>query len=466
MKGRESISVFQTLVQKSQEFNARIKFPTADNRIAAIAGNDVAKQQAIVEQAHNTYPILHKNVQQLIGDFLEFKKIYGTEIEKKVYAGMGETEFIQRLVTQRPLVFQTEWDSFLLRDGKTQGDDTKLGMSPFEKIGTLQQKSPITLSEYLSYDEMQIAALLGVSTPTFFINDGARTNRGVQAQRGTYEERGIYVALVGARFEKPGLMEWQHMMITPEQNTVANGYGLTKPAVVQPTLLTFWEKFYDTQLPTFEQAEDDTSGRYIKLKGLNGYFDTQIYKKRMRMVVEPFLCDAQARGKAAGKKVYLYTVGLGLGVWKKTNEQTQLLIDSFAEAIQSNPQRFTQIADIEFAYFGNNLACGGATNGEKFPGTDITIRFANRNPAVKLTGTDAKKLLVACYAWDANAYPGNEYWVGSLTASGDPAAACCSTIAELQNPEINPNLTGKATVFYPSSNVGSSTRKVERLVGG
>ena len=46
------------------------------------------------------------------------------------------------------------------------------------------------------------------------------------------------------------------------------------------------------------------------------------------------------------------------------------------------------------------------------------------------------------FAWDGNSYIGNEYWEGMLTASGDPAAASCSFIPELLNPDINPKISG------------------------
>lgn len=38
-----------------------------------------------------------------------------------------------------------------------------------------------------------------------------------------------------------------------------------------------------------------------------------------------------------------------------------------------------------------------------------------------------------------------------LSASGDPAAACCSTIAQLQNAHINTFVNGENCVFYEGS---------------
>jgi hypothetical protein len=271
---------------------------------------------------------------------------------------------------------------------------------------------------------MQIAALIGVSSPTYFINNGSRTNKAIPGAPGTFQESGVYVGLVGARFEKEDLMESQHMLVTPKKTRI--------PA----RLRALWEAFYGETFATFAHVQADTTGRYIKLDDTT-YFDTVIYKKRMRLVIEPFLVDANQRGIEASKKVYCHAVGLGLGVWQKTPQQAQLMLDVYADIL--NTTQFPHISDIDFSWFlpKNALAVK----------QDIKIHFSKRNPADKLTGQHKDKLLVAMYAWDGNAYPGNEYWAGALTASGDPAAACCSTIAELQNPLINTRLNSLLLSF-------------------
>jgi len=168
------------------------------------------------------------------------------------------------------------------------------------------------------------------------------------------------------------------------------------------------------------------------------YINIPIYKQRILFIVEPFLLEANERGEREGKQVYVHAVGLGLGVWQISNEQAKWMMDVYAEAIRKH--RLPHIADVDFSWFPDGSHCGGKIDGEDLEDANknkIKIHFSKRDPAEKLQGPNENKLLVAMYAWDGNSFPGNEYWRGMLHASGDPAAACCSTIAELQNPYIN-----------------------------
>jgi len=433
----DHLLTFQQLIKNSDEFDQHSPFQTQDNRIGVLTKGSPVKQQEVLEHAKNTRPIIHEKTMQLISDFLDLKKQHGSDIEKRLYEGINEKTFIDRLLTKRPLMFMTEKDSFLL-------PNRKAGSGGFESIGTDREQNPLMLKDYLSYDEMAIAALLGVSVPTHFINNGNRNNLGKKDLTASYQEKGVYTGLVGARFEKPGLMEWKHMIITSIQNTEENGYGdsFGKHSDFQSKLLAVWGKFYGHRLPSFEEAQADCTESYIPIG--NDYLNKTIYKERMRMSIEPFLMDANQRGIEQGKNVYVHAVGLGLGVWQKTPEQAKLLIEVYAETLTK--YKLSDISDIDFSWFPNDcVSCGGITNLNIFTSEEnhIRIHFSKRNPADKLAGPDAAKLLVASYAWDGNSYAGNEYWAGALSASGDPAAACCSTIAELQNPNINPNVSSK-----------------------
>jgi len=258
------------------------------------------------------------------------------------------------------------------------------------------------------------------------------------------------------------------MVVSKEQNTAANGYGGDGgdggdgdgggegegDGEERKQLLRAWARFYGVpQLPTYDEAAAAPPGRFVSVGMGDILLDTVVYQARIRVAATTLLLEAQARGEEAGKPAYVHAVGLGLGVWQVSNAQMALSLAAYREALEAGPrgdggaEPWSRVGHLDFSWFGSvELSAGAfAADGEEVNG--VRVRFSRRNPAASLAADPTlagaePHLLVAAYAWDGGALPGNEYWWGQLSASGDPAAACCSMIGELGNPAVNPAACG------------------------
>lgn len=410
---------YDELLNNSQVFQKKIKMPTKDNQIAEMK----AFSEQIATHANETHPFISKDVWILAHKFLESKKINGTEIEKKLYAEMTLPEFFDRLIAKRPIVFYLPDDTSVLQDHTTI-------TGGFETIGTEEEKAPLVIQDYISYDEMQISAYLSQSTPTYFINDGKRGNYGKkEADETTFEQTGIYYGMVGARFEKPGFMEDEFIMIR-------------KDTVRDPIKAALWSEFFGIDFPSFKEAKSDTS-RFIKVG--DAYFDKVIYKAGMKKRIEAYLIDNDYRAKEQGKLAYCHIVGLGLGAWMPKGIDQQIIGDIQREIYQEVllDKKLENIGTLDFSWFPE--AAEPMASSIEVGDKTVNLLSSKRNPADVIP---EGHLLCAQYAWDGNSFPGNEYWAGKLAASGDPAAICCSHLGELQNPLINPNARGPNLHVY------------------
>lgn len=375
--------------------------------------------QTIAADALSTSIIIHPKFPSLVEAFLAHKRTHGSHFEKALYLPSSFTwrHEIARLVEKRPLTFMTRTDSTRLRDGRFFAHAHR----EWDRNGTRAQSLNrlLALDEYLSYDEIMLASLLGVSGHSYFINDGARANCGVAARAGTFQPRGVVVGLVGARFERPGRMDAVYVL-PPSEETIQDG-----------ALVALFENFFleATATPAGGQA-----GREVP-QAERVPFDKVMYTARMRITVDMLLWEANARAGEAGSLAYTYVVGLGLGVWKYDACQPVLYVDAFTSALETWPDAspLRHISTLEFAYIHVDADCQSRVAAAAAR-HNIRVRFSTRNPAEKLP---TEELLVLSYAWDGNSFPGNEYWIGSLDGSGDPAAACMSTIGELHNPLVN-----------------------------
>lgn len=434
---------FDSLVEASHK--NPVQFPVTHNRLEALVSEQMKSPDAMVKFAQETKPILHWKTLKVIMDFMESKIIQGSSIEKELYKNMSLDDMVNRLLVNRPFTFMGEADLYLLRNQQT-------GYGGFDAIGTTREAPPLVLADYLSYDEMQLSALLLVATPSYFINNGNKKNQGKLGKKGTYEESGIMIGMVGTRCEVHGRNEYAHMLITPTQNIPQNGYGKNGESDKKRALQTF-AKLYgqgdNTEyfFPSYEEISASNHENYTALSD-GRYINNDVYKKRLRMVIEPFLVAANQYAADNHKKAYVDASRIGLGSWAvDASVQTPLQLQVYAEILSEIALPW--ISDINFGRFQNDakkifddlLTRYDFTKA----GNHVKVSHEEREPATKLTGNLDGKLLINNYAWDGNSYPGNEFWLGKnyLSASSDPAAACYSQIAELQNPLINPFVSGQ-----------------------
>jgi hypothetical protein len=133
-------------------------------------------------------------------------------------------------------VFYTRQDLFLLNDGKD-------GVGQFDLIGTENEVTSFHLSHLLSSDEMQLSALLSMLSQ-LRISTGNCGRKEDPHNGHAHIPQGVYIGSVGARFQRPDRMEWEQMVVSSDQNTRENGYGLDAAETNPRThYLRIWSEF-------------------------------------------------------------------------------------------------------------------------------------------------------------------------------------------------------------------------------
>merc|ERR1712217_295014 len=136
----------------------------------------------------------------------------------------------------------------------------------------------------------------------------------------------------------------------------------------------------------------------------------------------------EAHRAKRGHGAHVRVKGLGLGAWWVTPFQEDLMKQVYAEILAAT--ELTGIDVLEFAFFPTMDVPVGRSGFEV-----IATKCSFAKPV-------GDHLLVTMYAWDGNAYPGNEWWAENgdgryLGMTDDSAAASCSLVTSLQHPVVN-----------------------------
>ena len=86
--------------------------------------------------------------------------------------------------------------------------------------------------------------------------------------------------------------------------------------------------------------------------GAPAFLNMDAFRRRVRLVAEPFLLDANARARAAGATAYCHVVGLGLGVWAlHQRRQAPAMVDVYGALLHELGPALAHVGDVDFSWF-------------------------------------------------------------------------------------------------------------------
>jgi len=308
---------YDEFIQNSDNFNDNIyPFPSTSNKIKEL--KKLIKtpnfEKVVERQIQETTVLVSKVVyEKLLSKFINYIiENTNNDTLRGIYQGfLNQNEdsrdlLIKRLLEKRPIVFFNSNDICLFRgNNKSQSCISKR----YEMVVFDEKYNYLDVNEYITYDEMEISALINVAVPTFFIDDGRRNkkNQGME-----YEQECILVSLIGCRFENR-YMETKYITVN---RTINNNYiGNVLTGKKLSSYLDMMSEFYNSindkidSINSYEKIINNYQSEYVKRYiryTLDSLFDVYIFNERIRLTLEPFFTYADNTGRTRGcKSLYL-----------------------------------------------------------------------------------------------------------------------------------------------------------------
>ena len=222
----------------------------------------------------------------------------GTPIEKQIYKGMSALDLVTRLLTKKCASYYGQKENYLLISGER-------GQGDFSKVGTKDERYPLTMENCLTRDEIKLSGFLLISSKVTKV----------------IKDRSYGSVAIGIPFpclNREGLFDHEDLVINRRQNTKENGYGLeSRHPITDPDILAkrrhkkVWSNHYQETAIEFSTmnrksriAKREEMRRFLKLSNGN-FIDLSKVISRLSVIVIGILAEANKRAKDEDKMAYV-----------------------------------------------------------------------------------------------------------------------------------------------------------------